>query len=61
MKKVLEYLKEIKAELALVTWPKREDVVKLTLTVLLVSAIFGIYVGGLDFGLTKILEQLISK
>lgn len=61
MKKIVSYLKEVKIELSQVTWPKREDVIKLTLTVLLISTIVGLYVGGLDFGLTKILEGLISK
>lgn len=61
MKRVINYLKEVNLELKYVTWPKRNDVIKLTLTVLLVSAIVGIYVGGLDFGLTKILENLVSK
>jgi len=61
MKKILTYLSEVRSEMKLVTWPKRDDVIKLTVTVLLVSAIVGLYVGGLDFGLTKILESLISK
>lgn len=61
MKKILTYLSEVRSEMKLVTWPKRDDVIKLTITVLLVSAIVGLYVGGLDFGLTKILESLISK
>lgn len=61
MKKVFSYFSEIKSELQLVTWPKRDDVIKLTVTVLLVSAIVGIYVGGLDFGLTKILEGAVNR
>lgn len=61
MKKIISYFKEVRAELKLVTWPKRMDVIKLTLTVLLVSAIVGIYVGVVDFGLTKLLENLVTK
>lgn len=61
MKKIISYFKEVKAELKHVTWPKRTDVIKLTLTVLLVSVIVGIYVGGVDFVLTKLLEKLVAK
>ena len=61
MKKILTYLNEVLSEMKKVSWPKRVDVIKLTLTVLLVSIITGVYVGGLDFGLTKLLENLVSK
>ncbi|MBL7036247.1 preprotein translocase subunit SecE [Candidatus Microgenomates bacterium] len=61
MKKIISYFNEVRAELKLVTWPKRSDVIKLTLTVLLVSAIVGLYVGGVDFGLTKLLENLVAR
>lgn len=61
MKKIISYFKDVRAELKQVTWPKRTDVIKLTLTVLLVSAIVGIYVGVVDFGLTKLLEKLVAK
>ncbi|MCS7092295.1 MAG: preprotein translocase subunit SecE [Patescibacteria group bacterium] len=61
MKKFLVYLSEVKAELAKVTWPDKTSVTKLTLTVLLVSAIVGLYVGALDLGFTKLLELLVSR
>lgn len=68
MKKVLSfpkgigtYLSEVKTELVKVTWPKRDEVVKLTTIVLLVCFIAGIYVGALDFGLTKLLEAIVSR
>lgn len=46
-------------ELAKVTWPKREETIKLTLIVLLISALVGLYVGGLDFIFTKLLSLLV--
>ncbi len=55
------YLREVKGELEKVVWPKRNHVVKLTLTVLLVSVIVGAYIGTLDFTLTKVLETLLVK
>lgn len=59
--KVLNYLKEVKLELSKVTWPKRNQVIKLTLIVFIISGIVAIYVGGLDFVYTKVLELIIKK
>ena len=61
VQKVIDYLKEVKAELGKVTWPKRQEVAKLTLIVFFISAIFGAYVGGLDYIFTKLLETLVAR
>lgn len=55
----IAYLKEVRHELSLVEWPKISEVVKLTLTVLIISGIVGVYLGGLDFGFTKLLEVVL--
>jgi preprotein translocase subunit SecE len=59
--KVVSFFSEVRGELSKVVWPKREEVVKLTIIVLLVSAAVGIYVGGLDYFFTKGLEILVSR
>ena len=61
MKTITNYLAEVRAELIKVVWPKREQVVKLTLIVLVISAIVGAYLGGLDFAFTKLLELVITR
>lgn len=61
MKKVFNFINEVKIELSKVTWPTREEAVKLTLIVLIVSAIIGAYVGGLDFLFTKVLAIVIIR
>lgn len=61
MKPVINYLKDAKAELAKVVWPKPKEVVKLTLTVLIVTLILGGYLGALDLGFAKLLETVISQ
>ena len=48
------FLKEVKSELAKVTWPTRDQVIKLTIVVVAVSFIIGLYIGGLDLIMTKI-------
>ena len=61
MKTITNYLAEVRSELIKVVWPKREQVVKLTLIVLVISAIVGAYLGGLDFAFTKLLELVITR
>ncbi|RPJ69109.1 MAG: preprotein translocase subunit SecE, partial [Alphaproteobacteria bacterium] len=39
----------------------RDEVVKLTLTVFLISGILGAYVGGLDYLFTTLLTKVITK
>lgn len=58
---VLNYFREVRLELSKVTWPKREQVVKLTLIVFIISAIVASYVGGLDLAFTKFVSILITK
>ncbi|MBU0998052.1 preprotein translocase subunit SecE [Patescibacteria group bacterium] len=59
--KVINYLKEVKLELSKVTWPKKNQVIKLTLIVFVISGIVAIYVGGLDFIFTKALEFIVKR
>jgi preprotein translocase subunit SecE len=60
MRQVIEYFAGVRNELTKVTWPKRDDVVKLTLIVFMISAIVAAYVGALDLGFTKLLGLLLS-
>ena len=59
--KVINYLKEVKLELSKVTWPKKDQVIKLTLIVFVISGIVAIYVGGLDFVFTKVLAFIVNR
>lgn len=60
MKAVVNYFKEVRNELNKVEWPKKDEVIKLTLIVFISSAIVAAYVGLLDLAFTKILEKLIQ-
>lgn len=59
--KLLKYLREVKLELGRVVWPKREEVVKLTTVVFVISAVVGAYLGGLDLMFTKLLTYIIAQ
>lgn len=59
MGKAVNYFREVKLELSKVVWPKRAEVAKLTLTVIVISVVVGVYLGGLDFLFTNILTSLV--
>lgn len=61
VKSVISFFSEVKIELSKVTWPSREEVIKLTLIVFLVSVALGSYVGGLDYLFTKGLSLVLTK
>lgn len=54
------FVNDIIDELKKVTWPSRETTIRLTIVVLLISLIIGIYIGIIDVALAKLLE-LLSK
>ncbi|MEK7550784.1 MAG: preprotein translocase subunit SecE [Patescibacteria group bacterium] len=61
MRKVISFISEVRVELTHVTWPKREEVIKLTLIVFILSGVIGGYVGSFDYLFTKLLEVVVSK
>jgi preprotein translocase subunit SecE len=42
------FIREVVAELKKVTWPTREETVKLTVVVIVISILVGAFIGGLD-------------
>ena len=60
VKGILAYFSEVRSEISKVTWPDKSEVIRLTAIVLLVSAIVGVYVGGIDFLFTKALSFFVS-
>lgn len=54
------YLKEVKSELKKVEWPTKQEVIKATTLVVLVSLITGAILGGLDIVFTKIFSILLK-
>lgn len=57
----VDFFKEVREELKKVVWPSKEEVIRLTGVVVLVSAVVGLYLGGADFILTKLFEVFILR
>lgn len=57
--KPLVFLKEVRTEMEKVSWPNRQQAIRLTLIVIAISIVVAIFIGGLDFIFAKIMELLI--
>lgn len=58
MKKVKEFIEDLKKITKEITWPKRETLIQLTVVVILLSIITGAFLGAADFGFTKLISMI---
>lgn len=56
----VQFLKEVIAELKKVTWPTRAETVKLTVVVVAISVIVGIFIGGVDYVMLSLTSLLFK-
>lgn len=57
---VIKYFRDAKEELKKVTWPSRQETLRFTIAVVVMSAALAVYFGLLDWLLTKGLEALVA-
>ncbi|MGJ3240010.1 MAG: preprotein translocase subunit SecE [Anaerolineae bacterium] len=55
---IRSYLGEVRTELQKVSWPSRDDVIRLTRIVLLVTIVTSIGLGALSIGMTLFLDRI---
>jgi preprotein translocase subunit SecE len=58
-KKIAQFLKEVRVELKRVTWPTRQQTIKYTLMVIGLSLAVAVFLGGLDFLFTWLLNNFV--
>ena len=58
-KKITKFLKEVKLEIRKVNWPSKKEIFKNTLIVIGVSLALAIFLGGIDFIFTTLLNKFI--
>jgi len=58
-KKIITFFKEVKTEIKKVNWPTKKETLRYTLIVILVSIVTAIFLGGLDFVFTTLLNKFI--
>jgi len=59
MQKLINYIKESKAELKKVAWPSREQAIQSTILVIAISILTAVFLGGTDYLLNMILERVL--
>jgi len=57
----LVYLQEVASELRKVTWPNLTQARNMTILVIVVTLLMGVYIGGLDLGFQKLIGLLLNR
>lgn len=58
MRRILQFLQEVKAEFKNIAWPKKEALIQLTFVVISISIILSLILGGMDFIFTQSINLL---
>jgi len=61
MTSITQFLKEVKVELAKVSWPTRNQTVVYTIVVIGISFFLAVYLGLLDFAYKFIIDKFLLK
>jgi preprotein translocase subunit SecE len=56
---MLKFLQEVVAEVKKVSFPTRKELTRLTITVIVISAIVSLFLAGADAVFTKLLELIL--
>jgi preprotein translocase subunit SecE len=59
--KVFRFFNEVVDELKKVTWPTRQEAIKMTATVIGVSIVVAVFIGSLDYSLTQIISKILTR
>lgn len=58
---ITNFLKEVRQELAKVVFLRREELIKHTINVILISVITAFILGGIDLGFNYLVNKIISS
>lgn len=59
MERLTNFLREVRTELKKVAWPTREEAIRYTTMVVVVSGVVAIFLGGLDYVFQFVLNKFI--
>jgi len=61
MPRPFEFIRSVKLELLQVKWPSHQETVRMTVMVIIVSAVVAAYAGGLDVVFTRLLQSVLIR
>jgi preprotein translocase subunit SecE len=57
--RIREFIQEVLLEFRRVTWPNRQELVNSTVVVLALTVIVAFFLGGVDIGLSKLVQRIL--
>ena len=57
----LQFIKEVVSELKKVNWPSRNETLRLTGVVIIISAVVAAFIGGLDWMMVNLTSTILKK
>jgi len=60
MSALISYLKNVQGELKHVVWPNRKQAIIHTILIIVISALVALYISGLDYIFTSVVNRLVS-
>ena len=57
---ILNFIRGIKSEIRIITWPSKKNTKKALIAVAIVSLIYIVYVGGLDYIFQNLFEVILK-
>jgi preprotein translocase subunit SecE len=57
--RVREFVQEVLLEFRRVTWPSRQELINSTVVVLALTVVVAFFLGGVDIGLSKIVQRIL--
>jgi preprotein translocase subunit SecE len=59
--RVKEFTQDVLVEFRKVTWPSRPELINSTTVVIVVTVVLAFFLGGVDIGLTKLVERILHR
>ncbi len=60
MRSIIQFFRDVRAEMTKVIWPTRRDAIRYTASVIIFSIVMAAILGAADLGLLKGFEQIIK-
>ena len=61
MTRIKEFVQDVLVEFRKVTWPSRPELINSTTVVIVVTVVIAFFLGGVDIGLTKLVERILHR
>ena len=61
MTRIKEFVQDVLVEFRKVTWPSRQELINSTTVVIVFTVVLAFFLGGVDIGLTKLVERILHR